>query len=404
MNKDIRPFSTTHPLLNARAVRNKAYEILKATEEGQGLFKIDMSAWQKLVEFVLQVMEENYPGLKSIPFHSRRRHINAGGIERLEELKKLSQSNWVDKWEWARIQYDLLIPSVLLDAGAGATWRFEEKSLLQKWSRSEGLGVASYYLFKSGAFSQTGKNFLSQARGCRHFEKQKLLESFQVSAENPLLGVEGRVELIRSLGKALEDKTYFPHSRPGNLIDQFLKYEGESLSAERVLEWILWSLGSIWPSRLKDENGQALGDVWRHTKFGLVPFHKLSQWMTYSLLEPLMEVGITVENVSGLTGLPEYRNGGLFLDSGVLLPQLKNWQEKAWAVHEDFIIEWRALTVALLDRLATDIQKHLGKSSSEFPLACVLEGGSWSAGRKWAKQKRADGGPPFKIISDGTVF
>jgi len=34
----------------------------------------------------------------------------------------------------------------------------------------------------------------------------------------------------------------------------------------------------------------------------------------------------------------------------------------------------------------------------------VLEGGTWAAGRIIAREKRADGGPPFQISSDGTVF
>ena len=53
-----------------------------------------------------------------------------------------------------------------------------------------------------------------------------------------------------------------------------------------------------------------------------MPFHKLSQWLAYSLIEPLQWAGFAVDDIDGLTGLPEYRNGGLFLDIGVL--RLKN--------------------------------------------------------------------------------
>ena len=52
---------------------------------------------------------------------------------------------------------------------------------------------------------------------------------------------------------------------------------------------------------------------------GLVPLHKLSQWLAYSLIEPLQQAGFTVADIDGLTGLAEYRNGGLFLDTGVLV-------------------------------------------------------------------------------------
>jgi hypothetical protein len=140
------------------------------------------------------------------------------------------------------------------------------------------------------------------------------------------------------------------------------------------------------------------------TKYGLIAFHKLSQWMTYSLVEPLEEAGITITGVEGLTGLPEYRNGGLLLDSGVL--SFKNPHEGtvAHGPESDLIIEWRALTVFLLDKIGAEVQKRLGRTPQDFPLAKVLEGGTWAAGRKIAAMNRAGGTPPLNIKSDGTVF
>jgi hypothetical protein len=58
----------------------------------------------------------------------------------------------------------------------------------------------------------------------------------------------------------------------------------------------------------------------------------------------------------------------------------------------------------LLDRIAPMVRERLGVSAEAFPLARVLEGGTWAAGRRIAASLRADGGPPLKVISDGTVF
>ena len=134
-----------------------------------------------------------------------------------------------------------------------------------------------------------------------------------------------------------------------------------------------------------------------------MPFHKLSQWLTYSLLEPFEWAGITVTGLDGLTGLPEYRNGGLLLDAGVL--RLKNEALATLPARagDTFIVEWRALTVALLDELAPLVRGHLGLTEAQMPLACVLEGGTWAAGRVLAQRLR-DGTPPLNIVSDGTVF
>ncbi len=69
------------------------------------------------------------------------------------------------------------------------------------------------------------------------------------------------------------------------------------------------------------------------------------------------------------------------------------------------VVGWRSLTVALLDRLAPMVRERLGVSRKAFPLARMLEGGTWAAGRRIARQLRPDdGGPPIAIMSDGTVF
>ena len=178
----------------------------------------------------------------------------------------------------------------------------------------------------------------------------------------------------------------------------------------RFLSELLRHLGPIWPSRLT-LGGVPLGDCWRHPSMttadatnGLVPLHKLSQWLAYSLIEPLQWSGLTVSDIDGLTGLSEYRNGGLFVDTGVLQLRDPADAERRHDVASALVVEWRALTVALLDRLADEMRRRLGMDAKALPLAKVLEGGTWAAGRVIARQKRADGSPPLKVISDGTVF
>jgi hypothetical protein len=171
---------------------------------------------------------------------------------------------------------------------------------------------------------------------------------------------------------------------------------------------VLRELGPIWPSRITLD-GVALGDCWRHPALAhegsdLVPLHKLSQWLTYSLIEPLVRAGITVNDIDGLTGLAEYRNGGLFVDSGVLSLRDPADAARAHDVSSPLVIEWRSLTVALLDLLAEALRRRLGLDAVSLPLAKVLEGGTWAAGRAIAQARRADGAPPIAVRSDGTVF
>ncbi len=132
--------------------------------------------------------------------------------------------------------------------------------------------------------------------------------------------------------------------------------------------------------------------------------HKLSQWLTYSLIEPLQRAGLSVTNLDGLTGLAEYRNGGLFVDAGVLQLRDPADQEREHEVGSTLVVEWRALTVALLDRLAVSLRARLGLDAASLPLASILQGGTWTAGRVLALERRADGSPRIKVMSDGTVF
>ena len=186
--------------------------------------------------------------------------------------------------------------------------------------------------------------------------------------------------------------------------------DGKSIAAPEILSELLHELGPIWPSRIT-LGGIPLGDCWRHPAMktsdatnGLVPLHKLSQWLAYSLIEPLQRGGLKVTDIDGLTGLAEYRNGGLFVDSGVLVLRDPSQAARAQDAGSELVVEWRTLTVALLDRLAATVRERLKMDSHTLPLAKILEGGTWAAGRAIALEKRRDGTPPITVTSDGTVF
>lgn len=393
-------------ILSPVAIRDSSKRIFEYVKSGKSYFQINDVKLQPTIAYVLEVIKKNYPDL-NIPFHSRWGHFRVGGIDRAKDLdSKLAN---VDKKEKARIKLDLAITSVLLDAGAGAKWSYQEKSSNQKFSRSEGLGVASFHLFLSGAMSSDKKSWKADLQGLKSLTKNDINTAFQVTDENPLLGVEGRVQLLNNLAKALENKKIFKDGRPGNILDYLLETNGETIPATAILRAVLDGLGPIWPGRLS-ANGINLGDVWRHSKLAtnemdsLVAFHKLSQWMTYSLIEPIEDAGVKVIDVDKLTGLAEYRNGGLLIDSGLLTVKDPKNLEQSWTPDSDFIIEWRSLTVYFLDIIGAEVQKALGKNPQNFPLAKVLEGGTWWAGRFLAKEKRVSGEPPVQIKSDGTVF
>lgn len=184
----------------------------------------------------------------------------------------------------------------------------------------------------------------------------------------------------------------------------------------------------IWPQDRTNVNGQPLGDAWPLSTLKtqkasadadestfIQPFHKLTQWLAYSLMVPFTRIlSLQWKNTSSLTALPEYRNGGLFVDLGVLTLKPASLDRgikassdgtglPAFSAGDDAIVEWRAMTLVLVDKLyKLVLQKMEGVNLS---MAQLLEAGTWKAGREVAKKNRsATKSSPIIIISDGTVF
>lgn len=401
-------------LLTAKAVRARAGQMLElALSDRLTHFTIDLDRMDGVADAVLAITRKAYPTL-DIPFHARWRHFVLGGVDRWAQLA--DAASWPDRAARARAEFDLAIVSVLLDAGAGATWRYRDAVTGRGIGRSEGLAIASLDMFAGGLFSRDARApFRVDANVIAQLPIAALNSAFQASDANPLLGLEGRIDLLRRLGKQIATRSdiFGTHDtpRPGGLFDHIAAQATDgAIPAPAILSAVLNQLGPIWPSRL-ELAGVPLGDCWRHPAIkaddataGLVPLHKLSQWLSYSLIEPLQRAGLDVTDIDGLTGLAEYRNGGLFVDYEVLRLRDAVNAERAHAVDSLLVVEWRALTVALLDRLADMVRAKLGRTPESLPLASILEGGTWAAGRAIAFARRPDGSPPLKVISDGTVF
>jgi hypothetical protein len=390
----------TSELLTAAAVRDRCGIVFAAADRGETRhFRLVMARLEEAVRRVVEITRRRYPDL-DVPYHSRWRHFSAGGVDRAAQV-----APGADPDETARARIDLIVVSVLLDAGAGARWRLHEEETGQILSRSEGLAVASLRAMQAGLFStDPATPWRADAAALSRITPEALAGAFQHAAGNELAAIEGRAALLRRLGEvcAARPAEFGIAGRPGNLYDYWVARR-EKLTAPEILRTLLRLFGPIWPGRISLA-GMPVGDCGRHPAIpgdGLVPFHKLSQWLTYSLVEPLEATGLPVAEI---TGLAEYRNGGLFIDCGVLEPCDPALLRRPLDALSEPVVEWRALTVVLLDRLASRVRERLGKTAEEFPLARVLEGGSWAAGREIARERRPDGAPPLAVVSDATLF
>lgn len=388
------------------AIRVRAANVLEAGLLGElRHFTVDRRRIDAVADRVIAVTRDNYPSLR-IPVHGRLGHFRVGKIDRVAPLVEAVGGGAAA----ADALFDLVMVSVLLDAGAGDAWRYREEATGAEVARSEGLAVASLRAFEAGLFSADPlAPRRVDAAALRGLDEGALARAFQVSAGNPLVGVAGRAELLRRLGDVLAgNPTLWAGGRPSGYL-QALRARGREVRAADLLRDLLEGLAPIWPGRTT-LGGVNLGDVWRHPvaggsgpSAGLMPFHKLSQWLAYSLFEPIERGGLRVVQPGALTGLPEYRNGGLLVDTGVLTLKDPALADRTWQTGDELIVEWRALTVSLLDELAGHVREDLHLDEHHLPLARMLEGGTWAAGRATAQRLRG-GLPPLNVASDGTIF
>jgi hypothetical protein len=404
-------------LRDTHTIRERCGQLLKRARSGESRwFTVEDGALAGAARVVADITKKRFPR-GNVPMHSRWRHLEAGGIDRKAELER--RMAHLPAATRIHALVDFTFVSVLLDGGAGPHWSYTEPATGKTFQRSEGLAVASFHAFTSGLFSSDRDHpFQVDAAGLRGLQTDHLAGAFQVRENNALVGLDSRAVLLRRFGEAMAEQpeSFNEDGRPSGLFDLILTPFGSTEppptaddSAHDILSEILLTCSGIWPAG-NAIGDQPLGDCWRHEAVrgeglsdGWVPFHKLSQWLTYSLLEPFAWAGVKLRGLDDLTALAEYRNGGLLIDSGVLKLRDESVTREVWRPGDELIVEWRALTVALLDELAVELRKLLHTDAHRLPLPCVLEGGTWAAGRELAQRHRG-GLPPLQVASDGTVF
>ena len=396
-------------LLSSHAVRSRCGEVTQLVRHGLSEhFTIDDQALERCAVYVADECRKNYPTLE-IPVHSRWRHFLIQGTDLWDHYVQHHQIRSLSKEEQAKAAIDLVSVSVLLDAGAGADWHFFDPVTGTDLSRSEGLAAASVELFFEYLGSDLEPGFGLTVDRLSQLSLDEFANCFQVSDQNPLVGMKGRIDLLHNLGSVLDKSTRL--SRPGDLLSVISRQSSDGIfDIADLLHLVLIEFNSIWPNGLRVD-GENIGDAGVHKLLGgnrnidnVVPFHKLSQWLCYSLIEPLQWANFEVVNQNGLTGLPEYRNGGLFIDTGVIRPRNSELLKNPLDIRSEAIVEWRALTVSLIDVVAQRVRTILNRTEEQLPLGSVLQGGTWSAGRRIAGQLRSDLSPPLELNLDGTIF
>src|SRR5262245_21006183 len=161
------------------AIRARCENVLSAGLAGQlAHFAVEPGRIDAVADRVAAVTRAAYPDL-AIPVHGRMRHFGAERVAALDAA--------IGEDDRARAWIDLIVVSVLLDAGAGEAWRFHEPGADAPLARSEGLAVASLHAFRSGLFSsEPGRPLRVDAAALREIDPDRLARAFQVGPDNPL--------------------------------------------------------------------------------------------------------------------------------------------------------------------------------------------------------------------------
>ncbi|KAK4868157.1 hypothetical protein LT330_007355 [Penicillium expansum] len=434
-------------LRSVHAVRERSNIILNKAKKNQlSHFDVDMSKFEATASYVVSIIKRDYaPDYENIPPHGRWQHFDVGGRPRINQLLQ-SWPSRIDAQERTRRLIDLFVVSVLLDAGAGNEWSYRSKESGKVFSRSEGLAVASLEMFKSGLFSSDPTEPCQvDGAGLKKVTTEVLAKGMQHTDQNPLAGIEGRAGLLIRLSEALNNQDFFGvDARPGNMLDYLLGHPSTLASSVPIVPiTTLWTVlmdgfSPIWPRSRTQIDGVSIGDAWKCSGLpksppaqqweSILPFHKLTQWLCYSIMVPMSKLMlIHFAGSDLLTGLPEYRNGGLLIDLGLLTLKpddmqrgIDAYKENAqikgqpsvevaplFCADDDVIVEWRGATVGFLDELLDEVNAQLGLKGSEeqLSLAQMLEAGTWKGGREIAEVSRPNTKePPIMIRSDGTVF
>lgn len=430
-------------LLSLNSVRERCYKVQEAANRNRLVhFDVDQSKLEEMIQFVILIIKRDYDTPSEIPVYGRWRHFNIGGRQRLHNLMQSWTSLGQSPLEQTRKLIDILVVACLMDMKPCQTYCYAELSTGRVFKRKDGIAVSMLDMFLAGAFSSDPSNpHRVDSDGLINLSLDKLKGGLQFNENNSFVGIDERLEILNHLGHVLKNRTdYFGKEaqRPGNMMDYLLSHpttiktkKGPLISIETIWPVVL-EMGELWSAEEGIGGNPGLGDVWsckaisNNDDENLVSFHKLSQWLIYSIIEPMEKLlGATIEGTDLLTPLPDYCNGGFLIDTGFLTLKpvdyergIKNYHANSllpyqpkvevapmFDMSDPVVIEWRALTVAYLDLVCERVRQSFGLSKKLLSLSQLIQGGTWSAGRELAEISRPNTHePPIVIKIDKRVI
>lgn len=392
-------------------VRRKAHMMLGLAEEGRlAHVGVDLSRLDRAVETVLETTKENYPDFQ-IPPHGIWRSFEAGGIDRWQAMA--SARGFETAEEMLAAAADLAILGVAMTTVHPASWRYEDRLTDTTAGGSRASALAAFNMFASGSFSSEMTDpYRTDADALVGLDHVELAAGLQWDDGDDADHLKAMQRHLKRFGEALALRPDLfgegDATRPGLLAVKLAKESEGAIDAALVLDRLLEALAPVW------EGGATAGDIWLGDAFvhsalpgndvhAIVPFHLAAQQMVYSLVEPFAWAGFEVSGLDKLTAPADLTHAALFVHTGVLTLKDGNGTLAPEAIR-DRMIEIRALTIALTDKLAERLASGLGMSLEQVPFTCILEGGTNRAGDYILEQAPENLRDLGRFLNPGAVF
>ncbi|MET1413635.1 DUF1688 family protein [Roseibium sp. HPY-6] len=383
------PLNSKLALFKPQEIRRRSDDLLRqAIGSGLKHVQVDMSKLGDTLLTVLETTKENYPDFH-IPPYGVWRDFEAGGIDRWAAL--VNARAYENAGEMLTAAADLAFLSAYMKTMHPLDWVYEDQMTETRVSGKKASALAAFHMFASGSFSSEMTDpYRVDAETLIRMEKDELASGLQWDLQDDADLLEAMQQHLKRLGEALALRSdmfsegYF--TRPGLLMVQMAREDENAVSAEKLLDKLLEALAPVWQGGAALED-ITLGDSFLHSSLqdgepaSVFPFHMAAQEMVYSLVEPFAWAGLEVSDLDLLTAPADDAHAALFVQTGVL--KIKDGPEAPTeAGVRDRMIEIRAITSALTDKLAELLRRELEVPAEQLPLTCILEGGTSRAGNR----------------------
>ncbi|POF34427.1 DUF1688 family protein [Roseibium marinum] len=411
MNASVSPLTFFQP----REVWREAHRFLDLAQAGTlAHVRVDLAKLGDALVTVLETTRENYPDFQ-IPPYGIWRDFEAGGIDRWGAMA--SARNFETAEDMLAAAADLAVLGTFMKTRHPQGWTFEDRMTGTSATGRQASALAAFHMFAAGSFSaEMTDPYRVDAETLIRLDAEELAFGLQWELADDAGLLEDMQRHLKRLGEALALRPdLFSEGdaiRPGSLATRLAKDGGGAVSAGTLLDHLLEALAPVWEGGAQ-EGEISLGDSFGHSALPaalpeeesviVVPFHLAAQEMVYALVEPFAWAGLEVAGLEDLTAPADEIHAALFVHTGAMAVRTAA-DELTFQEERDRMIELRAVSSALTDRLAELLRRELEVPADQLPLTCILEGGTHRAGRRILERGAGDLSKLGKFMNPGPVF